>query len=38
MTGIPTPTISAVYNATKLLDKTMATEMIGVRGVQMPSS
>jgi 2-dehydropantoate 2-reductase len=38
LTGIPTPTISAVYNATKLLDKTMATEMIAVRGIQMPSS
>jgi 2-dehydropantoate 2-reductase len=38
LTGIATPTINAVFNAAKLLDRTMASEMIGVRGVQMPSS
>jgi 2-dehydropantoate 2-reductase len=38
LTGIPTPTIAAVYNAAKLLDRTMATEMIAVRGTPLPSS
>ena len=38
LTGVPTPTITAIYNATKLLDSTMSSEMIAVRGAALPSS
>jgi len=38
LAGVPTPTIKAVYQAAKLLDRTMASEMVSVRSVQLPSS
>jgi 2-dehydropantoate 2-reductase len=38
LTGVPTPTITAIYRAVRLLDRTMAAEMISVRAVQFPSS
>jgi 2-dehydropantoate 2-reductase len=38
LAGVPTPTIRAVYQATKLLDRTMAAEMVGVRATPLPSS
>ena len=38
LTGVPTPTIKAVYQAAKLLDRTMSAGMISVRAVPMPSS
>jgi 2-dehydropantoate 2-reductase len=38
LAGVPTPTITAIYNATKLLDRTMAREQVAVRAVQLPSS
>jgi 2-dehydropantoate 2-reductase len=36
LTNSPTPTISAVYQATKLLAHTMENEKIAVRGIQLP--
>jgi len=38
LAGVPTPTITAIYGATKLLDATMAREMVAVRAVALPSS
>ena len=38
LAGVPTPAIKAIYNATKLLDRTMAAGMVSVRAVPMPSS
>ncbi len=38
LAGVPTPTITAIYNAAKLLDATMAREMVAVRAVALPSS
>jgi 2-dehydropantoate 2-reductase len=38
LAGVPTPTIRAVYQAAKLLDRTMAAEMVGVRATPLPSS
>ena len=35
---VPTPTITAIFNAAKLLDRTMTSEMIAVRAVPLPSS
>jgi len=36
--GIPTPTIRAVYQAAKLLERTMRDAMVAVRAVPLPSS
>ena len=36
LTGVPTPTITAIYQATKLLAHTMDTEKIAVRGIEIP--
>ena len=36
LTGVPTPTITAIYQATKLLAHTMDTEIIAVRGIEIP--
>ena len=36
LTGVPTPTISAIYQATKLLAHTMDTEKVAVRGMAIP--
>jgi len=38
LAGVPTPTVTAIYRAVKLLDTTMATEVVSVRTVQLPSS
>ena len=38
LAGVPTPTITAIYNAAKLLDRTMSSEMIAVRAIPLPSS
>jgi 2-dehydropantoate 2-reductase len=35
---VPTPTITAIYRAAKLLDRRMTAEMVGVRSVPLPSS
>ncbi len=35
---VPTPTIAAIFNATKLLDHTMAREQVAVRTIALPSS
>ena len=35
---VPTPTIRAIYQAAKLLDRTIAEDMVGVRSVPLPSS
>ncbi len=36
LTGVPTPTIAAIYHASKLLAHTMDAEKIAVRGIAMP--
>jgi 2-dehydropantoate 2-reductase len=36
LTGVPTPTISAIYNASKLLAHTIETEKVAVRGIAIP--
>jgi 2-dehydropantoate 2-reductase len=36
LTGVPTPTITAIYNASKLLAHTIETEKIAVRGIAIP--
>ncbi len=36
LTGVPTPTISAIYQASKLLAHTIETEKIAVRGIELP--
>ena len=36
LTGVPTPTISAIYYASKLLAHTIETEKIAVRGIELP--
>ena len=33
LAGVPTPTITAIFNATKLLDRTMDREQVAVRAV-----
>lgn len=38
LVGVPTPTITAIYQAAKLLDRTMIVGMVGVRTVPLPSS
>jgi len=38
LAGVPTPTITAIYNATKLLDRTVTDESVAVRAVPFPSS
>ena len=38
LAGVPTPTITAIYNAAKLLDRTMSSDMVAVRAVPLPSS
>jgi 2-dehydropantoate 2-reductase len=38
LAGVPTPTITAVYNAAKLLDRTMSGEQVAVRAIPLPSS
>ncbi|MGZ5097217.1 MAG: 2-dehydropantoate 2-reductase [Usitatibacter sp.] len=38
LTGVPTPTIKAIYLAAKLLDRTMSAQMAGVRTFPLPSS
>ncbi len=38
LTGVPTPTIKAIYQAAKLLDRTMLAQMVSVRSVPLPSS
>jgi 2-dehydropantoate 2-reductase len=38
LAGVPTPTITAIYNAAKLLDRTMAQEDVAVRAIPLPSS
>ncbi len=36
LTGVPTPTITAIYSASKLLAHTIETEKIAVRGIEIP--
>ncbi len=36
LTNTPTPTISAIYQASKLLANTIETEKIAVRGIALP--
>ena len=36
LTGVPTPTITAIYQASKLLPHTIETEKIAVRGIGIP--
>lgn len=36
LTGVPTPTITAIYHASKLLAHTMDNEKIAVRGIEIP--
>ena len=36
LTGVPTPTITAIYQAAKLLAHTIDTEKIAVRGIALP--
>lgn len=36
LTGVPTPTITAIYNASKLLAHTIETEKVAVRGIAIP--
>ena len=36
LTGVPTPTITAIYSASKLLAHTIETEKIAVRGIELP--
>jgi 2-dehydropantoate 2-reductase len=36
LTGVPTPTISAIYQASKLLAHTIETEKVAVRGMELP--
>ena len=36
MTGVPTPTINAIYQAAKLLAQTIDAEKIAVRGIGLP--
>ncbi len=38
LAGVPTPTITAIYNAAKLLDRTMSDGMFALRGIPLPSS
>lgn len=38
LAGVPTPTIKALYQAAKLLDRTLAAGMVSVRAMPMPSS
>lgn len=38
LAGVPTPTITAIYNAAKLLDRTITAESVAVRAVPFPSS
>jgi 2-dehydropantoate 2-reductase len=38
LAGVPTPTITAIYNAAKLLDRTITAEAVAVRAVPYPSS
>ena len=38
LAGVPTPTITAIYNAAKLLDRTMTDEQVAVRSIPLPSS
>jgi 2-dehydropantoate 2-reductase len=37
LTGVPTPTIDAIYDATKLLNHAMRLGNMSVRGIQMPA-
>ena len=37
LVDVPTPTIDAIYQAAKLLDRTMSARMAGVRAVPLPS-
>ncbi len=36
LTGVPTPTITAIYQASKLLAHTIDTEKVAVRGIEIP--
>ena len=36
LTGVPTPTISAIYQASKLLAHTIQNEKVAVRGIEIP--
>ncbi len=36
LTGVPTPTITAIYQASKLLAHTMETEKVAIRGIEIP--
>ena len=36
LTGVPTPTLTAIYQATKLLAHTIETEKVAVRGIELP--
>ena len=36
LTGVPTPTITAIYQASKLLAHTIETEKVAVRGIELP--
>ncbi len=38
LAGVATPTIKAIYQAVKLLDRTMSAAMVSVRTVELPSS
>ena len=38
LAGVATPTITAIWRAAKLLDRTMSAEQVSVRAVPMPSS
>ena len=36
LTGIATPTITAIYQASKLLARTIETEKVAIRGIAIP--
>jgi len=36
LTGVPTPTLTAIYQASKLLAHTIQTEKVAVRGIELP--
>jgi len=38
LTGVPTPTITAIYRAAKLLESTMAADRVAVRTIALSSS
>jgi len=36
LTGVPTPTLTAIYQASKLLAHTIQTEKVAIRGIEIP--